>query len=96
MRPGELLNMECANVYVEDRYMLGGSKTKAGKNRIIPLHDDIIPLVKAFLENIEQLEAQLKEAPQDLPKNLVLTEPLCALDVREQIFRDIIITAFDP
>lgn len=47
-------------------------------------------LVKAFLENIEQLEAQLKEAPQDLPKNLVLTEPLCALDVREQIFRDVI------
>ena len=47
-------------------------------------------LVKAFLENIEQLEAQLKEAPQDLPKNLVLTEPLCTLDVREQIFKDVI------
>jgi len=47
-------------------------------------------LVKAFLDNIEQLEAQLKEAPKDLPKNLVLTEPLCALDVREQIFKDVI------
>ena len=42
--------MECDNVHIEDRYMLGGSKTKAGKNRLIPLHDDILPLVKARLE----------------------------------------------
>ena len=47
-------------------------------------------LVKAFLENIEQLEGLLKQASADLPKNLVLTEPLCSLDVREQIFKDVI------
>lgn len=50
MRPGELLQMECANVHIQDRYMIGGSKTKAGKDRIIPLHDDIVPLVEARLE----------------------------------------------
>lgn len=47
-------------------------------------------LVKVFLENIDQLEEQLKKAPTEMPKHLVLTEPLCALDVREQIFRDVI------
>ena len=47
-------------------------------------------LVKVFLENIEQLEEQLENAPVEMPKNLILTEPLCALDVREQIFRDVI------
>lgn len=47
-------------------------------------------LVKVFLENIEQLEEQLENAPVEMPKNLILTEPLCSLDVREQIFKDVI------
>lgn len=46
MRPSELLNMKCENVNLEERYMVGGSKTDAGKNRIIPIHDDIFPLVE--------------------------------------------------
>lgn len=47
-------------------------------------------LVKVFLEKIDQLEEQLKAAPAEVPKNLILTEPLCTLDIREQIFRDVI------
>lgn len=59
------------------------------------MYDSLAPedrriLVKVFLENIEQLEEQLRQVPADLPKNLVLTEPLCELDVRERIFRDVI------
>ena len=50
MRPSELLKMECANVNLEERCMVGGSKTEAGKNRVIPLHDDILPLVAARME----------------------------------------------
>lgn len=46
MRPSELLNMKTCNVHLDKRYMVGGMKTKAGKNRIIPLHDDILPLVE--------------------------------------------------
>lgn len=46
MRPGELLNMKTENVHLEGRYMVGGSKTKAGRGRIIPIHDDIFPLVE--------------------------------------------------
>lgn len=50
MRPSELLNMECENVNLEERYMIGGSKTDAGINRIIPIHDEIYPLIKARVE----------------------------------------------
>ena len=46
MRIGELLNMEKSNIFLEERYMIGGSKTKAGKNRIIPLHKRIVPLIE--------------------------------------------------
>lgn len=46
LRPSELLNIRCENVNLEKRYMVGGSKTPAGKNRVIPLHDDILPLVE--------------------------------------------------
>lgn len=46
MRIGELLNMEKSNIFLEERYMMGGSKTKAGKNRIIPLHKRIVPLIE--------------------------------------------------
>lgn len=50
MRPSELLKMECKNINLEERYMVGGSKTDAGTNRVIPIHDDIYPLIKARVE----------------------------------------------
>ena len=46
MRIGELLEMDKSNVHLEERYMVGGSKTKAGKNRIIPIHKRIVPLIE--------------------------------------------------
>lgn len=46
MRISELLNMQCENVY--DTYMIGGSKTEAGKNRIIPILPEIKPYVDSF------------------------------------------------
>lgn len=49
LRPVELLEIESANVHLEQKYMVGGVKTSAGKNRIIPLHDAILPLVEKRL-----------------------------------------------
>lgn len=46
MRPGELLQIKTENVHLDERYMIGGFKTKAGTDRIIPIHDDIFPLVE--------------------------------------------------
>lgn len=47
MRPSELCDIECDNVYLDRQYMIGGMKTEAGTNRIIPICDKILPLVTA-------------------------------------------------
>lgn len=52
--------------------------------------DDKRILVSFFMENLSELEKQLAQCPKDRQRILLLTEPLCALDVRERIFRDII------
>lgn len=51
LRPSELLEIESADVYLGERYMIGGMKTEAGRNRVIPLHDAILPLVEQRLSN---------------------------------------------
>lgn len=45
LRISELLSIETVNVHIEDRYMVGGMKTDAGKDRIIPIHKKIEPLI---------------------------------------------------
>lgn len=46
LRPSELLDIESSNVHLADRYMIGGMKTEAGRNRIVPIHEAIAPLVE--------------------------------------------------
>lgn len=48
-RPSELMDLE--NINFEEEYMIGGSKTKAGKNRIVPIHPKILKLVKEYSES---------------------------------------------
>lgn len=47
----ELLEIKKEDVHLADCYMVGGKKTEAGKNRIIPLHNRIIPLLEEFYNN---------------------------------------------
>ena len=47
-RISELLELEKANIYLEECYAIGGKKTEAGKKRIIPLHRRIVPLLAEF------------------------------------------------
>lgn len=35
-----MLNIETTNSNIEERYCIGGEKTTAGKNRVIPIHKD--------------------------------------------------------
>ncbi len=46
-RLGELLDMRREQVNTEEWYFRGGEKTAAGKNRIVPVHERIRPLVEA-------------------------------------------------
>lgn len=55
LRITELLEIETKNVNLEEQYMVGGKKTAAGKNRIIPIHDVILPLIKARCEKGHKL-----------------------------------------
>lgn len=52
MRISELLSMRKKDVHLNDGYMVGGLKTEAGKNRIIPIHSTIHLLVKAQLSEV--------------------------------------------
>lgn len=49
LRPGELLTIKLENIFIDDNYMIGGIKTKAGIDRIIPIHKDIVPLITSLL-----------------------------------------------
>ena len=51
MRCGEFLSMKKDNVYLDKRYMIGGSKTQSGRNRRIPIHERIVPLVDKWMTN---------------------------------------------
>ena len=44
VRIGELLDITRDDINFEEMYMTGGSKTEAGKNRVIPIHKKLLPL----------------------------------------------------
>ena len=46
LRPTELLEITTDNVHLDEQYMIGGMKTEAGTDRVIPIADKILPLVK--------------------------------------------------
>jgi integrase len=51
IRAGELITIELSNIHYEERYMIGGIKTEAGKDRMIPLNKKILPFIKKALDN---------------------------------------------
>lgn len=53
LRASELLNIPRKNIHLDEEYpyLVSGSKTEAGKNRVIPIHLFIEPLVKELLLN---------------------------------------------
>ena len=49
-RISELLSLETAKINLEENYFQGGTKTKAGKDRIVPIHHRILDMVKARMQ----------------------------------------------
>lgn len=47
-RIGELFGIKREQVNINEMYMIGGEKTEAGKNRLIPFNDKIISFIKYF------------------------------------------------
>ncbi len=52
-RVSELLTMTVDNVNISGMYLQGGLKTKAGKNRIVPIHPDIQSIISEYYYNAD-------------------------------------------
>ena len=50
MRISELLQMQRENVNLEERYMIGGVKSAAGRDRVIPINKRIFPFIVELME----------------------------------------------
>ena len=48
MRIEEVFITKNENVYIEDGYLISGVKTSAGKSRIIPIHHELLPIIKHY------------------------------------------------
>lgn len=69
MRIRELLSLKTSNVYLTDRYLIGGMKTTAGKERIIPISDKIVPLIDTshnYLITVNETNLSYDNARQEL------------------------------
>lgn len=75
-----LIQYPCPQYIEESRQALSDRLTGEDKELIL----------KAFIRDKEGLERQIAESSRMGDKILILTDPLCSLDVRERIFRDII------
>lgn len=53
-RPNELFITDISNIYLDDEYMITGSKTEAGKDRPIPIH----PKIKKYIEYFMNRDVQ--------------------------------------
>lgn len=50
LRVQELLIFETANIHLNEQYFIAGVKTDVGKNRIVPIHNDILPILRAYYD----------------------------------------------
>lgn len=45
-RPIELVQLKSENIHLEENYIIGGTKTKAGTDRTVPIRQEIKPLIE--------------------------------------------------
>jgi integrase len=50
-RINELLSIRTENIYLEEDYLIAGSKTKAGKDRIVPISKHIKSIIEKYYDN---------------------------------------------
>ena len=54
LRPTELLKIKTETVHLDDRSMMGGMKTAAGKNRAVPIAEKIYPFIAAMYDEAQE------------------------------------------
>ena len=61
MRPGELRSIKKSDVNISEKYITGGIKTDAGRNRVIAIADKILPLIIEMYNRSKSLLVELNE-----------------------------------
>lgn len=67
-RPQELAILELEDVHLEERYIVGGMKTQAGRHRMVPIHPKIFDLVKKNYDQALELGSHRLFNDPDSPK----------------------------
>lgn len=62
LRIGELLDIKIENVHLDERYMIGGLKTDAGRDRVIPINKKIEPFIRKYYEKNKDKEYLITNA----------------------------------
>ena len=61
-RINELLKMPLHDISLSNKTMTGGSKTKSGKNRVVPIHSKILPLIESLYHDAKPHLVELSAA----------------------------------
>lgn len=57
-RPQELCKLKVADVHLTERWIQGGMKTKNGKNRKVPIHMTVMPLIQHRYEEAKSIGSE--------------------------------------
>ena len=63
LRATELLELKKENVHLEDHYFIGGKKTEACKDRAVPIHKKVLPIVKRLYASANTYLVEKNEKP---------------------------------
>lgn len=70
MRPIELIQMKRNNVHLDEHYMVGGVKTEAGIDRVIPIADKVYVFVEEFYREGNEYLVSTKNGKEYKPQAL--------------------------
>lgn len=74
MAPQELAILELEDVHLDERYIVGGMKTQAGRHRMVPIHPKVFDLVKKNYDYAVELgSTRLFNDPDSLKGGMTIT-----------------------
>lgn len=78
-RPGEMLALKAENIHFDEGYIIGGIKTEAGTNRIIPFPTNIPDIAGFFREWLKECQNELFPIDEKQFRHYYFYQPLYEL-----------------
>ena len=73
-RPGEIIKLKVSDVDIEHGFIKGGIKTTAGKNRIVPIHPLVMPIVQKYYDKALSVNSEYLFNDIDKKKGIGLSK----------------------